>query len=74
MLFGAKLPGTLQQAWKEDFPGEPDLESAFSHALNLAKDGENVILCPGGASVEPYANFRERGEAFKALVESVRQG
>lgn len=74
VLFGAELPGTLQQAWKEDFPGEPDLESAFSHALNLAKDGENVILCPGGASVEPYANFRERGEAFKALVESVRQG
>lgn len=72
VLFGPLLPGTLQSAWKDDFSVLPDLETALFTALNLAKDGENVILCPGGASVDPYANFRERGEAFKNLVETIR--
>lgn len=47
------------------------LSDAFGAALGVAKPGEAVFLCPGGASAEPYANFRERGEHFRELVAEV---
>jgi UDP-N-acetylmuramoylalanine--D-glutamate ligase len=38
---------------------------ALTEALKSAIPGDAVHLAPGGASSEPYASFRERGEAFK---------
>ncbi|MGE0000455.1 MAG: UDP-N-acetylmuramoyl-L-alanine--D-glutamate ligase [Fimbriimonadaceae bacterium] len=52
-------------------PAFDSLADAFGAALGVAKAGEAVFLCPGGASAEPYANFRERGEHFRELVAEV---
>jgi UDP-N-acetylmuramoylalanine--D-glutamate ligase len=46
----------------------PTLECAFEDAIQSAKSGEVVMLAPGCASAFPYANFHERGEAFRAIV------
>ena len=41
-------------------------EEAMDAAMKDAKSGDVVILMPGCASAEPFANFRERGDAFRA--------
>lgn len=43
----------------------PSLEAAFEAATQAARSGETVILSPGCSSTAPFANFRERGDAFK---------
>ncbi|MCW5937976.1 MAG: UDP-N-acetylmuramoyl-L-alanine--D-glutamate ligase [Fimbriimonadaceae bacterium] len=44
------------------------LEDAFEAAVAAAVPGEAVMLAPGCASSEPYANFKERGEAFREMA------
>ncbi|MCH7903350.1 MAG: UDP-N-acetylmuramoyl-L-alanine--D-glutamate ligase [Armatimonadetes bacterium] len=46
-----------------------DLPKAFAAAASDASDGDFVVLSPGCASAEPYANFKERGDDFRRLVE-----
>ena len=45
-----------------------DLRSAFVEAVSAARSGEVLMLAPGCASSGPYANFRERGTAFKTIA------
>jgi UDP-N-acetylmuramoylalanine--D-glutamate ligase len=45
-----------------------DLETAVSHAAQLAEPGDVVLLSPACASYDQYENFEQRGEAFRALV------
>lgn len=45
------------------------MESAFRAAVSDAVSGEAILLAPGCASAYPYPNFRDRGEAFKGMVE-----
>ena len=45
-----------------------DLETAVSEAFGDAERGEVVLLSPACASYDQFANFEERGEAFRALV------
>ncbi|HRF60273.1 MAG TPA: UDP-N-acetylmuramoyl-L-alanine--D-glutamate ligase [Fimbriimonadaceae bacterium] len=47
----------------------PDLEAAFAAATAVAQSGDAILLAPGCASAFPYSNFRERGEAFRAMAE-----
>lgn len=49
-------------------PFYPDLPSAFLAATESARPGDTVILAPGCASADPYANFKERGDAFKSMA------
>lgn len=49
----------------------PTMDDAFAAAVADAQPGDAVFLCPGGASAEPFANFRERGEYFRGLVAEV---
>ena len=46
------------------YPTYSSLEEAFEQAVSNAVAGEVVMLAPGCASSFPFANFRERGEAF----------
>jgi UDP-N-acetylmuramoylalanine--D-glutamate ligase len=45
-----------------------DLESAVAHAARLAEPGDVVLLSPASASFDQFANFEERGDAFRRLV------
>jgi len=46
------------------------LERAVAHAAELAEPGDVVLLSPACASYDQFANFEERGEAFRALASS----
>lgn len=41
----------------------------FQAAAEAAQPGEAIHLAPGCASAEPYAHFRERGEAFRQAAQ-----
>jgi UDP-N-acetylmuramoylalanine--D-glutamate ligase len=48
-----------------------DLEFAVRHASSLAGPGDVVLLSPACASFDQYANFEERGEHFRRIVEAL---
>jgi UDP-N-acetylmuramoylalanine--D-glutamate ligase len=67
-LFGPDTDGLnsqLQGSW----PSFPSMQDAFHAAVADAEAGDAVVLMPGCASAEPYANFRERGDAFRAMAQ-----
>ncbi len=68
VLFGPKLENGLHDQLGTDWRAHITLEEAFKSAMAQAQPGDVVMLSPGCASAPPYANFRERGEAFRALV------
>jgi UDP-N-acetylmuramoylalanine--D-glutamate ligase len=45
-----------------------DLNSAVKTAQRLAAPGDVVLLSPGCASFDQFANFEERGQYFKTKV------
>jgi UDP-N-acetylmuramoylalanine--D-glutamate ligase len=51
--------------------GAGTLERAVAEAAAAARPGEIVLLSPACASYDQFANFEERGDAFRALVEAL---
>ena len=47
-----------------------DLETAVARAAEMAEEGDVVLLSPGFASYDQFANFEKRGEAFARLAEA----
>jgi UDP-N-acetylmuramoylalanine--D-glutamate ligase len=47
------------------------LERAFHKAVSLAHRGDAVVLSPACASFDAYANYSERGDHFKQLVQEL---
>ena len=49
------------------------LQEAFDFAERTAKRGDAVLLSPGCASFDMFADFKQRGREFKRMVESSRR-
>ena len=48
-----------------------DYPAAVNLAASRAKEGDVVILSPASTSFDRFANFMERGETFKTLVNAL---
>jgi len=55
---------------KSELTGEyfEHLGSAVRYCQRRAKEGDVVLLSPGGTSLDEFKNFEERGDFFKTLV------
>jgi UDP-N-acetylmuramoylalanine--D-glutamate ligase len=51
-----------------DAPHVPDLPAAFALAVEKCAKKGAILLAPGCASAEPYANFKERGDHFRDIA------
>lgn len=67
LLFGSNA-GPLAECLGGEWETLSTMEEAFHTAVAGAAPGDVVMLSPSGASSPPYANFRERGDAFDQLV------
>ena len=67
-LFGPDTEG-LNRQLQGSWPSFPSMQEAFRAAAGEAEPGDAVVLMPGCASAEPYANFRERGDAFRQMAQ-----
>jgi UDP-N-acetylmuramoylalanine--D-glutamate ligase len=48
------------------------MQDAFDLCVELAQEGDSVLLSPACASFDEYRCFEERGEAFKKMVAALR--
>jgi UDP-N-acetylmuramoylalanine--D-glutamate ligase len=44
------------------------LDAAVAHAADLAEPGDVILLSPACASYDQFANFEQRGDAFRGLL------
>lgn len=66
-LFGSDARSIARQIGG-DWPVFTTLKEAFAAAISDAKAGEAVMLAPGVASTDQFADFRGRGEAFRSMA------
>jgi UDP-N-acetylmuramoylalanine--D-glutamate ligase len=62
----AALGGTGVACLRED-----TMEAAVEAAFRLARDGDAVLLSPACASLDMFANYRQRGEVFAAAARAL---
>ena len=67
------LEDELEAAWDGGVEHQryPDLGAAFEVAADAAEPGEVVLLAPACASFDQYADYEERGDHFRSLVEAL---
>jgi UDP-N-acetylmuramoylalanine--D-glutamate ligase len=53
------------------YDADGDLATAVAHAATEAEPGDIVLLSPACASYDQFANFEERGDTFRRLVEEL---
>ncbi|HEY3413814.1 MAG TPA: UDP-N-acetylmuramoyl-L-alanine--D-glutamate ligase [Armatimonadota bacterium] len=68
--FGPDLAAMAETAGVEPVRHSGDLASALAEAVKVAQAGDVVMLAPGCASFDQFADFEDRGNQFKALVKA----
>ncbi len=49
------------------------MQEAFERALELAQEGDVILLSPACSSFDQFKNFEVRGEIFKSLVQTYKE-
>jgi UDP-N-acetylmuramoylalanine--D-glutamate ligase len=62
---------TVLGAAEREFARSGTIAAAVEQAARDAQPGDVVLLSPAGASYDQYANFEERGEDFRRLVQNL---
>src|SRR5262249_30095052 len=52
----------------------PSLVEALTDAANSATSGDVVLLSPACSSLDQFRDYKERGERFSQLVQSISRG
>jgi UDP-N-acetylmuramoylalanine--D-glutamate ligase len=65
-LIGAEAPRIREVVAGDD---DGTLDAAVAHAERLAEAGDVILLSPACASYDQFANFEERGDAFRRLAQ-----
>lgn len=63
-----KIEAVLQNVGYTDYTRTDDFAQAVQVASSHAERGDCVVLSPAAASFDMFANFAQRGETFKKLV------
>lgn len=74
ILYGENRFKMLHAAIRTGFTGFSlcaEFKTAVRLAQFIAKPGQNVLLSPASSSFDSFANYEERGDAFKALVQGI---
>ncbi|HEX6761494.1 MAG TPA: UDP-N-acetylmuramoyl-L-alanine--D-glutamate ligase [Gaiellaceae bacterium] len=67
-LIGEAAPSLGAALSDRDPFADGDLPTAVAHAAALAEPGDVILLSPACASYDQFANFEQRGEAFRRLA------
>jgi UDP-N-acetylmuramoylalanine--D-glutamate ligase len=70
--FGASRT-IFENAWKGHIPmhWEKDMETAVHRLEAEAQENDVILLSPGTSSFDLYANYKERGNDFRRIAESM---
>jgi UDP-N-acetylmuramoylalanine--D-glutamate ligase len=73
VVFGSGA-GSLAGQWHGTVPVSivDSLDQAVEEVLSRAEKSDTVLLSPGCASFDQYADFEERGEHFRRIVQALK--
>lgn len=67
-----KMMDSASRAGFYSFSSCAGFETAVRLATYIAKEGQSILLSPASASFDEFAGYEERGDAFTAIVEGLR--
>jgi UDP-N-acetylmuramoylalanine--D-glutamate ligase len=74
IAIGEAAPALMEAAGPERSAAASSMEEAVVRAVAAAVPGDTILLAPGCASFDMFADYRQRGESFREAVERLIRG